>query len=66
MFRASALSQSKLESIRSDEGQMLETSAFYIFHGANSTFINLFDKTKFLFIFYYIEPGFENMVPQFL
>ena len=27
----------------------LETSAFYIFHGGNSTFINSFDKTKFLF-----------------
>ena len=59
-FRALALSQSKLESICSDEGQMLETSAFYIFHGGNSAFINLFDKTKFL------EPGFENMAPLFL
>ena len=26
---------------------MLETSAFQIFHGGNSTFISLFDKTKF-------------------
>ena len=34
--------------IRSDEGLMLETSAFQIFHGGNSTFINSFDKTKFL------------------
>ena len=33
--------------IRSDKGLMLETSAFLIFHGDNSTFINLFDKTKF-------------------
>ena len=32
----------------SDEGLTLETSAFLIFHGGNSTFINLFDKTKFL------------------
>ena len=27
---------------------MLETSAFQIFHGGNFTFINSFDKTKFL------------------
>ena len=27
---------------------MLKTSAIQIFHGGNSTFINLFDKTKFL------------------
>ena len=26
---------------------MLETSAFQIFHRGHSTFINLFDKTKF-------------------
>ena len=36
-------------SIRSDEGLTLETSAFQIFHGGNSTFMNSFDKTKFLF-----------------
>ena len=29
---------------------MLETSAFQIFLGGNSTFINSFDKTKFLFL----------------
>ena len=28
---------------------MFETSAFYSFHGGNSTFINSFDQTKFLF-----------------
>ena len=33
---------------RSDEGLTLETSAFQIFHGGNFTFINSFDKTKFL------------------
>ena len=33
---------------RSDEGLTLETSAFSIFHGGNSIFINSFDKTKFL------------------
>ena len=33
---------------RSDEGLTLETSAFEIFHGGNSTFINSFDKTNFL------------------
>ena len=32
--------------LRSDEGLTLETSAFQIFHGDNSTFINSFDKTK--------------------
>ena len=32
--------------IRSDEGLTLETSAFQIVHGGNSTFINTFDKTK--------------------
>ena len=36
-------------SIRPDEGLTLETSAFQIFHGGNSTFINSFDKTNFLF-----------------
>ena len=35
--------------IRSDEGLTLETSAFWIFHGGNSTFIYSFDKTKFLY-----------------
>ena len=34
--------------MRSDEGLTLETLAFQIFHGGNSTFINSFDKTKFL------------------
>ena len=33
--------------IRSDKGLTLETSAFQIFYGGNSTFINSFDKTKF-------------------
>ena len=27
---------------------MLETSAFYIFYGVKSTFMNLFDKTQLL------------------
>ena len=34
-------------SVHSDEGLMLETSAFQIFHGGNSTFVSSFDKTKF-------------------
>ena len=39
-------------SIRSDERLTLETSAFQVFHGGNSTFINTFHKTKFpCFIF---------------
>ena len=33
--------------IRSNEGLTLETSAFQIFHGSNSTFIDSFDKNKF-------------------
>ena len=36
------------KSLQSDEGLTLETSAFLTFHGGNSTFINSFDKTKFL------------------
>ena len=43
-FRALALRQSE-----GNEGLTLETSAFLIFHGGNSTFINSFDKTKLLF-----------------
>ena len=45
-FRALALRHD----IRSDEGLTLETSAFLIFHSGYSTFINSFDKTKFLSI----------------
>ena len=33
-------------SIRFDEGLPLETSAFQIFPGGNSTFLNSFDKLK--------------------
>ena len=36
--------------LRCDEGLTLETSAFQNFQSGNSTFINLFDKTKFLFL----------------
>ena len=42
MFRALALT------LRCDGGLALETSAFEIIHGGNSTFINSFDKTQFL------------------
>ena len=38
--------------IRSDEGLTPETLAFQILHGGNSTFINSFDKTKFLFTYH--------------
>ena len=34
--------------IRSDDGLTLETSAFQIFHGANSTNINSFDNMYLL------------------
>ena len=44
--------------VRSDEGLTLETSAFQIFHGGNLTFINSFDKSKFLF-----NPVRETVVP---
>ena len=47
--------------IRSDEGLTLETSAFQIFHGGNSTFINSFDNTQ---IFVLISP--TNAAPRFL
>ena len=33
--------------ISADKGLTLETSAFQIFHGSNSTFINSFDHSKF-------------------
>ena len=36
--------------LRSGEELTLETSVFQIFHGGNSTFINSFDKTKFLLL----------------
>ena len=36
------------QSIRSNEGLTLETSAFQIFHGGNLTLINSFDKFVFL------------------
>ena len=60
----SAVSQSiswaRDSSISYDEGLTLETSAFQICHGGNSTFIDSFDKTKFLFH----SP--TDAVPQFL
>ena len=37
----------------SNEGLTFETSAFPIFHGDNSTFINLFDKNQ-IFMFHSI------------
>ena len=46
-----------LRIVRSDEGLTLETSAFEIFHGGNFTFINSFDKSKFLFLFK-VRPNF--------
>ena len=36
--------------LHSEEGLTLETSAFLIFHSGYSTFINSFDKTKFLYM----------------
>ena len=42
----------ELIKVRSDKGLTLETLAFRIFYGGNSTVINSFDKTKFLFYSY--------------
>ena len=39
--------QIKRPIIRSDEGLMLETSTFQIFHQGNLTFSNSFDKNNF-------------------
>ena len=52
-----------IQSILSDEGLSLETSAFQIFHGGNSAFINSFDKTKNI-IFKFHSP--TDAAPQFL
>ena len=43
------MKQYELVRVRSDERLTLETSAFQIFHRGNSTFINSFHKTKFVF-----------------
>ena len=51
-FRALAL--------RHNEGFTLETSAFQIFRGGNSTFMNSFDEIQFLFY----NP--TEAAPQFL
>ena len=56
-FRALVLRQCEW---RSDEELTLERCTFKIFRGGNSTFINSFDKTKFLFH----SPTYP--VPQFL
>ena len=47
-------------SICSDEGLTLETSAFQIFHGGNSTFINSFDKTKFFLISTFLHVHYSS------
>ena len=54
--------------IHSDEGLRLETSAFQIFHGGNFTFINSFDKTKFVFhtnVGRFANCQFANVVGRF-
>ena len=50
----------ELIKVRSDKGLTLETLALRIFHGGNSTFIDSFDKTKFVF------HSTTDVVPQFL
>ena len=45
-----------------DEGLMLETSAFQIFHGGNSTFINSLSLIKPKCLFHFSTDA----VPQFL
>ena len=54
------LTTPQYSSIRSDERLTLETSVFLNSHGGNSTFINSFDKTKFLF------DSLTDAAPQFL
>ena len=49
--------QEKTNRSRSDEGLTLETSAFQIFHGGNSTFIISFDKTKFPLFLVFCRDG---------
>ena len=43
--------------ISCEEGLSLEMSAFQIFHSGNSTFISLFNKTKFLWYTYLFLHG---------
>ena len=50
----------ELIKVRSDKGLTLETLALRIFHDGNSTFIDSFDKTKFVF------HSTTDVVPQFL
>ena len=38
------------QNFHSDEGLTLVTSAFKIFHGGDSSFINSFDETKFSYL----------------
>jgi len=59
-FGVLALRQSEALALSSGRGLMLERSAFKIFHGGNSTFINSFQKIKFLFY------STTDTVPQFL
>ena len=59
-FGVLALRQSEALALSSGRGLMLEMSAFKIFHGGNSTFINSFQKIKFLFY----SP--TDIVPQVL
>ena len=49
----------ELIKIRSNKGLTLETLAFQIFPGGNSTFINSFDKAEVLF------HSSTDVVPQF-
>ena len=48
-FRALAPRQNEALALPSDKRLTLEMSTFKIFHGWNSTFINSFERTKFLF-----------------
>ena len=43
------MKQNELIRVRSDKRLTRETSAFQIFHRGNSTFVNSFHKTKFVF-----------------
>ena len=57
--------------IHSNEGRTLENSGFQIFYDSNSTFINSFDKTKFLLHIVFMQLPYKtysspDLSPNFL
>ena len=60
LMKQNIVLSNELIKVRSEKGLTLETLAFQIVHGGNSTFINSFDKSKFVF------HSSTDVVPQFL